>query len=144
MMNKVLANLNEYAKDKELKISRTKLNGFDFIAEDKVQKTYIKVIPNFSNYEVLVNGLYKWEIKKSPTDKKIYMLDSVEVPILSKIESEKKINKLFIIYPSSRLLMMAVNECEYMFIYPDIDVHGYRVINYNEFEFLINSKNFNL
>ena len=38
--------------------------------------------------------------------------------------------KLYVIYPESKRLMKVINECEMVFIKPDVDIYGSRVINY--------------
>lgn len=145
MFLNVESSLQDYSKDKEIALRPTKLFGFDYILEDKASKTFIKIVPNFNAYEILINSSTKWQIKKDPNDDSISMVEGIDESILQSFSNEtKKINKLFVIYPSSKLLMMAINECEYSFVYPETDVHGYRVINYSDLKYLIKSKNIDL
>ncbi len=135
--------LVDYSKEKEILLSKTKLYEFDYILEDKTSKTYVKIIPNFQNYEILINSKTKWQIKKSANDDSNTMVEGIEIPMLKDVgDGSKEVKKLFIIYPSARMLMMAVNECEYEFIYPDTNVYDSTVLTYKELCYLVDSKNY--
>ena len=46
--------------------------------------------------------------------------------------------KLYVIYPNSKNLVKVINECEMVFIKPNVDIYGSRVNNYSDLEQNIN------
>lgn len=127
--------------DPEDFITKYNEGGFDYKISYGNTVYLIKMVLNPYNNEILINGPTRWQIKSSPNDESIKMIEDIEEPMLAKFTSNKQvIKKLFIIYPSCRLLMMAINECEYEFIYPTTDVHGANVITFNDFKYILETK----
>ena len=79
-----------------------------------------------------------WQIRKGPHDESLNMLDGIEEPMHAEFKNESKhVEKLFIIYPNARQLLIALNECEYAFISKDTNVYGAKLITYQDLVSLI-------
>lgn len=117
--------------DQEAKIEKTTAYGFQYRLIEKNRITYICIVYNPKCSEILINSRNKWQIKENPTDESLVFLDEIVEPMMSEIKDEKEVRKLFIIYPNARQLMIAINECEYAFVYPKTDVYGASVVTYN-------------
>lgn len=122
--------LTDLIGDQEARIERTQAYGFHYKIIEKNKITYVCIVYNPKCSEILINSNNKWQIKDNPMDESINFVDSVITPMMSSIEDEKEVKKLFIIYPNARQLMIAVNECEYAFVYPNTDVYGANVVTY--------------
>ncbi len=133
--------LSEIIDTDDYSLERIKIGGFNYRITSKSKSIYICVVSNFNCNEILVNSPLKWQTKANPTDESIKFIDSIKTPMLAKINEDKEVKKLFIIYPNARQLMRAVNECEYEFIYPETDVFGVSVITYNELLYTKEVKN---
>lgn len=117
--------------DQEAKVEGTNAYGFQYKIIEKNRITYVYTIYNPKCSEILINSKNKWQIKENPTDDSIVFLEDIVRPMMSQIKDEKEVRKLFIIYPNARQLMIAINECEYAFVYPNTDVYGANVVTYN-------------
>lgn len=123
--------LIELIENDDAKLERINISGFDFKITSKNQVTYVCVINNPKCNEILINSKTKWQTKSSPQDEAIKFIDKVVDAMNVMINSEREVNKIFIIYPNARQLMIALNECEYAFVYPTTDVYGTKVFTYN-------------
>lgn len=103
---------------------------YDYLFETPNYKYYIKVIPNSGNQEICVNNSVKWQLRKSFNDESMRFVQNVEGLMRLEVEEQKKIKKLYIIYPNARSLLKYINECEMIFIHPDTDVYGCNIIPY--------------
>lgn len=138
MYKEVHSKLLLHAKDKEMVVTKVNTYGFNYLVEEKNKLTYIKVIPNLNNYEININNKYMWQIRKSYNDKDLHFVDGIETPIRANIKNTNKtVEKLFIIYPNCSQLMIALNECEYAFVTENTDVYGFKVLTYAQFKHLI-------
>lgn len=115
----------------DAKLERINISGFDYKITFKTQVAYICVINNPKCNEILINSKTKWQTKSSPQDESIKFIDKVVDAMNVKINYEREVDKIFIIYPNARQLMIALNECEYAFVYPQTDVYGAKVFTYN-------------
>ncbi|MDE7263151.1 MAG: hypothetical protein K2N64_00635 [Anaeroplasmataceae bacterium] len=113
-------------------IEYVKKDTHDFYFEDANSIYYIKVIPNFSNQEICINNAIKWQLRKlSDRNETMVFVEGVEPLMrLDLNHARKKEHKLFIIYPNVTALLKVINECEMVFVYPDTDVYGAKVISY--------------
>ena len=138
MFNDILNILNAL-KNKNKNIKIEKISHFkndnlpyDFYIETEKYNYYIKVIPNYNDYEITINNSIKWQIRRSYTDESLNFVPGVEEFIRYDFAKENKENrKVFIIYPSSKSLLKYVNECEMEFVTPDTDIYGTKVYTYN-------------
>lgn len=118
----------------EYKLEYVKKETHDFYFEDEKSIYYIKVIYNLSNNEICINNAIKWQLRKLGEMKEnLSFVEGVEPLMrLDLTNPEKKEHKLFIIYPNVTALLKVINECEMVFVYPDTDVYGARVIPYKK------------
>lgn len=101
----------------------------------------IKIIYNYSKLEISVNNKNHWELndkvvasKKSGTKLEgIYDLINKQ-----DFSFELPMKKVYLIYPSSKVLLKAVNESELNFIQPNTDCYGVHLIKYDEINQAIN------
>ncbi len=118
----------------EYKLEHVKKPTHDFYFESKENIYYIKMIYNFGNQEICINNAIKWQLRKY--NEKLEHMTFVEgVEPLMRLDltnPTKKEHKLFIVYPNTRALLKVINECEMVFVYPDTDVYGSRVIPYKK------------
>lgn len=142
MYKEVFNTLNSYASNKEMTVSKVKTFGFDYLVEEKTKLTYIKVIPNFFNFEININNKYMWQIRKSFSDNDLFFVPDIEIPMRANFkDSTKPVQKIFIIYPSAKQLLYALNECEYEFVYHNTNIYGAKVMTYTNLKYLIDRQN---
>lgn len=145
LLTTYIEKLSFQSNDEKMTIRKTKDYDFNFILEDDKATIYVKLVPNFQNYEILVNSRTKWQIIKSVYDDKIHLVEGIELPMTKQFNNaDKLVKKLFIIYPQARTLMHALNECEYEFIYPHTSVYGCQIILFKDLEYLIKNDRFEL
>ena len=118
----------------EYKLEHVKKDTHDFYFESEHNIYYIKMIYNFGNQEICINNAIKWQLRKY-NEKQEHMTFVEGVEPLMRLDltnPNKKEHKLFIVYPNTRALLKVINECEMVFVYPDTDVYGSRVIPYKK------------
>lgn len=94
----------------------------------------IKVIYNYNKLEISVNNKNHWEVNDKVVSSKkggtklqgIYDLINVEY-------KDESIRKIYLIYPTAKVLLKAVNESELTFIYPNTNCYGVNLIKFDEF-----------
>ncbi len=127
--------LKKYVVNDLFSLKVVRNSCYDYILDIKNAIYYIKVIPHFSNDEICVNNRIKWQIRNGSFDDSVRMVDGIE-PLMNMPMNEdnknKKMKKLYIVYPSARVLLKYINECEMEFIYPDTDVYGANIVNYSQ------------
>lgn len=136
----LLKKIQKEDKGNDLKIitpekkSKRLTQTYDYILETKNNKYYIKVIPNFENHEICINNSVKWQIRRSINDNTMNFVQNIEglMRFEANKQDEKKIRKLYIIYPSSKSLLRYINECEMEFVKKDTDVYGCNVVTYKQ------------
>ena len=132
-MNKDIAdalnNLRIKTKENEFEIKKSNDKAYDYIFKTPNSLFYIKVIPNFSNYEICINNSVKWQIRKSFGDDSLNFVDGVEDLMRMEFE-QKNAKKLYIIYPNAKALLKYINECEMVFVKPETNIYGASVVSY--------------
>ena len=125
-----LNSLRIKSRENEFEVKRTSNEkAYDYTFKTPTSIFYIKIVPNFSNYEICINNSVKWQIRKSFGDDSLNFVEGVED--LMRMEfSEKNAKKLYIIYPNAKALLKYINECEMVFVRPETDVYGTNVIPY--------------
>ncbi len=125
-----LNSLKIKSRENEFEIKRTSgEKAYDYTFKTPTSIFYIKVVPNFSNYEICINNSVKWQIRKSFGDDSLNFVEGVEN--LMRMEfSEKNAKKLYIIYPNAKALLKYINECEMVFVKPETNIYGASVISY--------------
>lgn len=132
----VEALLNEYVK-KDMEnnsLVRSTTSDYDYIFTTKDTKTYIMLVQNFQEGEIIVNAPTKWQVRRTYEDSSLHFLPRVDklMRFDPPQEPPKKIKRLYIIYPSTRSLLRYINECEMEFVRPTTDVNGTNIISYSE------------
>lgn len=124
-----LKNITEY------KLDFVKKDTHDFYFEDANSIFFVKVIFNLANQEICVNNAIKWQLRRSSVQNAMNFVENIEPLMRLDLQSNpKKQYKLFIIYPGARALLKVINECEMVFINPDTDVYGAKIITYQMLE----------
>lgn len=132
-MNNSINQLFEgYLKENpEFKFESVSKREFDYIFETFNYIYYIKIVPNFNNQEITVNNSVKWQLRKSFNDESLRFVEGIEPLMRMDItQGNKKIKKLYIVYPNARSLLKYINECEMEFVHADTDVYGTNIITY--------------
>lgn len=112
-----------------------KNKNFDYEVDYNNKKFLIKMIYHPSKSEININSMNYWQInrgivssrKSGEQMKGVY--DLLKFKLIDNGYSKNTI-KLYVIYPYCNRLMKVINECEMVFIKPNIDVYGCRIINY--------------
>ena len=124
-----LNSLKIKSRENEFEIKKSNDKSYDYIFKTPNNVFYIKIIPNFSNYEICINNSVKWQIRKSFGDDSLNFVEGVED--LMRMEfSERNAKKLYVIYPNAKALLKYINECEMVFVKPETDVYGASVVSY--------------
>lgn len=126
----ILEELNKLGKTKEIKGK-----VYDYEVDTKECIYLIKVIYNFQKLEISINNKNYWQLndtvvasKKSGTKiEGIYDLINNDT-----FSFNKPHKKVYVVYPSSRVLVKAVNESELTFITPEMDCYGVNVVKFDE------------
>lgn len=128
----IINELNLYGQTKE-----NKKQIYDYLVDTEFCNYYVKVIYNFRNLEIALNSKNHWQLndkvvssKKSGTKiEGIY--DLVNAKDLC---ADKPFKKIYLVYPSSKILVKAVNESELAFIHPNMDCYGVNIVKFNELD----------
>ena len=124
-----LNSLKIKSRENEFEIKKSNDKSYDYIFKTPNNVFYIKIIPNFSNYEICINNSVKWQIRKSFGDDSLNFVEGVED--LMRMEfSERNAKKLYVVYPNAKALLKYINECEMVFVKPETDVYGASVVSY--------------
>ena len=135
--NKLFSKLIDIAGIENVKNVNSKAFDYEMILNDR---TYlIKMIYNPKSYEINVNSKKYWQVnrgivssrKSGEQMQKVY--DLINFDLKEKNYSKNTV-KLYVIYPFSKRLLKVINECEMIFIKPNTDIYGCRIINFNTLE----------
>lgn len=121
----------------DYRLEYVKKETHDLYFESEKHIYYVKVIYNPANHEICINNAIKWQIRKlgENDENNMFFADGIEPLMRLDLHNKnKKEHKLFIIYPNTRALLKIINECEMVFVYPDTDVYGARVMTYYELD----------
>lgn len=115
----------------EYKIEHVKKDAYDFYYEDPKNIYYIKIVNNPLNKEICVNNAIKWQLRTQGSVDEMNFVEGIDGLMRMDLKrNSKRQFKLYIVYPTARALLKVINECEMVFIYPDTDVYGTRIITY--------------
>ena len=120
-----------------------KNKAYDFKMNHNGKLFLIKLIYNPSCDEICINAKHYWQQnhgvvssrKKGEQMKGVYDLIFLD---LAQNNFPLDTVKLYVIYPESQRLVKVINECEMIFIKPNVDIYGSRVNNYSDLEKNIN------
>lgn len=115
------------------KIDKNK--AFDYEIDYNNKKYLIKMIYHPSRCEINVNSANYWQINRGIVSSRKSGEQMKGVYDLLKYKPSdngyaKNTIKLYVIYPYSNRMMKVINECEMVFIKPNTDIYGTRLINY--------------
>ncbi len=122
--------LNEH-KNQVNKLIKSNNKCYDYYLETLTNIYYIKVIYNFSNYEISINSEFSWQYIKDANDTKIHFIEDIFDFVTFKASDPKKtVTKLCLIYPNSRSLLYYINESDIAFVRPEEALYGINFITY--------------
>ncbi|MCR5786301.1 MAG: hypothetical protein K6G28_01185, partial [Acholeplasmatales bacterium] len=88
-----------------------------------------------------VDSDYNFSLLNKPTDINGTKIDIDDFLNLTNDDSEKRINKILILYPNVKEKVYYKNNVESRFIYSELEFKGVRIINHKELnEYLKNSE----
>lgn len=118
----------------DYKIEYVKNGIYDFYFENPYDIYYIKIINNFSSQEICINNAIKWQLRTfNSHNEKLNFVEGIEPLMRLDLKNNiKREHKLFIIYPNVTALLKVINECEMIFVYPETDVFGSKVVSYKK------------
>lgn len=127
--NNIVSTLKQFGKVKAVR------KTYDYIVDTNSFVFLIKVVYNFAEHEISINNKNYWQLndtvvasKKSGTKiEGIYDLINNDT-----FSFNKPHKKVYVVYPSSRVLVKAVNESELTFITPEMDCYGVNVVKFDE------------
>ena len=116
-----------------------KNKAYDFKMNYNGKLFLIKLIYNPSCDEICINAKHYWQQNHgvvSSRKKGEQMKGVYDLIFLNLEENNFPLDtvKLYIIYPNSKNLVKVINECEMVFIKPNVDIYGSRVNNYSDLE----------
>ena len=113
----------------------------DFILESNHIMLYIKVVSIPDNSAVTINSKDTWQLSwggNKANKGRLYprkrYLDEVVPFIKEVIKQEKPFKKIVILYPSTEKILRYLNESELEIIDSKKTPHGYKVVNFTDFE----------
>lgn len=121
----------------EFELEKSKVSSYDYHLKLNEKEYFIKTIsvPNYA--EVQVNSKTTWEIKYGAGDnpgkaQPLKKYASNIGPFMA-LKTEPNQIKVAVIMPRSKKIVMYINECEIVFVTPQTNVHGTRIINCDDF-----------
>lgn len=117
---------------------------YDFEMDYNNKKFLIKMIYHPSRNEININSKSYWQVNEGSVSSRksgvqmqgVY--DLVNFDLASNGYNKSDTVKLYVIYPSSRVLLKVINECEMEFIKPETDIYGCKVNNFTDLKENIN------
>lgn len=132
--NEIIELIKEYCEIKgisDYKLELVKKDAYDFYYEDDNDIIYIKIVNNPYNREICINNAIKWQIRSYGASDEMVFVEGIDGLMRLDLQyNGKNQKKLYIVYPQARSLLKVINECEMVFIYPNTDVYGAKVITY--------------
>lgn len=132
--NEIISVFAEAAKIHNItdyKIEYVKKDAYDFYYEDPKNIYYIKIVNNPLNKEICVNNAIKWQLRTHGSIDEMNFVEGIDGLMRMDLKNDgKDKHKLYIVYPTARALLKVINECEMIFIYPDTDVYGTKIMTY--------------
>ena len=131
----LLARVCESKENSNYKLEYSNNPAYDYYIENDNYKYLIKLIINPNNQEICVNNAIKWQLRNCLHEKGLRFVEGVEPLMRMDVKNNgKEVKKLFIIYPNSRALLKVINECEIIFVTPETDIYGAKIITYRQLE----------
>ena len=130
---------NELEKNKiAYNIHKAEHFSYNFILEINKRKFLIKLVSLPSYSLVQINNKTTWEIKyggrnnpgKSDPYSKYLNLN---IDCFMKLETKEDEQEVVVLIPKSKKIVMYINECEIVFVKPNTNVYGTRIINCDDF-----------
>lgn len=117
-----------------------KNNIYDYEVDTPKCVYLVKVVYNYRNLEISVNSKNYWQLNdKIVSSKKggakiegIYDLINSKEDLIN-----RPYKKVYLIYPSAKVLVKALNESELTFIYPNTDCYGVHLVKFDEIKEMI-------
>lgn len=135
--NKLYSKLVDITGIENIKRGTSKAFDYEINHNDKIY--LIKMIYHPRSYEININSKNYWQVNRGVVSsrktgeqmKKVY--DLIEFD-LKENNYPKNTVKLYVIYPYSKRLLKVINECEMVFIKPNTDIYGCKVVNFTTLE----------
>lgn len=107
---------------------------YDYKIETNDLTYFIKVIYNFNNLEISINNKNYWILndKEVSNKKGGTKLEGIYDLVNSTNLTNDNHKKVYLVYPSSKVLVKAVNESELAFINPKTDCYGVNIVKFEE------------
>ncbi|MDF2700753.1 MAG: hypothetical protein K0Q49_2316 [Haloplasmataceae bacterium] len=132
-INRVKESIENNVKDKEnYKISLNNNRNYDIFLELNETIYLIKVICISKEHEIVITNKTTWIInnrKSTPNIKN--RITGIKEFIEYRLETNKLVKKVAILYPSAYKVLKYINENEMVIVNPKIDVHGCKIIQFN-------------
>lgn len=118
-------------------LEKSKNVPYDYCLKINNKEYLIKTISVPSYAEVQINSKTTWEIKYGAGDTpgkaqpfKKYLSNISQFMHLKNNENQIKV---VVVIPKAKKIVMYINECEIVFVTPQTNVHGTRIINCDDF-----------
>lgn len=129
----------------EYRLELIKNKVCDFQLETQDALIIFKVVTLSGGTEIQINNKTMWQLNqgmtlgKAPQSQK--MLSGIASFMNAEFMADKPIQKMVIVYPNAHNILMYINECEMVFVNPNTNVHGVKVIRYKELAPVLTSMN---
>jgi len=107
---------------------------YDIYLETQYSRYFIKIISDTKNKILHVDKDLNFYLLNKPTDQLINKLDVNDFVRLSNLNSDKRNNKIIVLYPSVSQKVYYESKVNAKFIYPDFEIENTHVIEYNDIE----------
>lgn len=131
--NAVKRNLTKLALANNKKMIIVKTKSFDATFKIKIEeKVYLaKVIYTPKNCDLQINNVDTFVVYKKASD------GNYKHKVLSNMSTFMKANqqnKIILLANKAKTIKKVINECEMIMVNPDVDVHGTKIYNLNQYE----------
>jgi hypothetical protein len=131
--NKLYSKLIDISGINNIKRGTSKAFDYEINYNDKIY--LIKMIYHPRSYEININAKSYWQVNRGVVSSRktgeqmnnVY--DLIEFD-LTENNYPKNTVKLYVIYPYSKALLKVINECEMVFIKPNTDIYGCKIVNF--------------
>lgn len=130
-----------YCLKNNLQYQKSSNKLYDIIISSDTMELYLKICKIPSNSSVTINSKDTWCLrfgggkrKGRNYPNKSYMNDLVPFLRHNPISDNKQTIKVFILYPTTEVILKYINESEIIEIKPKDTPYGYKVVKYSDFE----------
>jgi hypothetical protein len=135
--NRLYSKLIDIAGIDNIKNIKSKAFDYEMLIDGRIY--LIKMIYHPNKYEININSRKYWQVNRGIVSSrksgeqmlKVYDLINFD---LKENNYPKNTIKLYVIYPFSKRLLKVINECEMIFIKPNVDIYGCHIVNFNTLE----------